>query len=283
MTGVAAALVAAILFSLGGVLQHRSVAAHASDAFDAGGMLRGVRRPIWWLGLGVQAMAVAVQLFALSQAPLATVQTVMATMVIWVLACAVMLERVRPSRPDYFGSALVGAGVVAFVLVTRSASQGSRVDARAWVFATAGCVACAGIAIAVARALPPGPAAAVLGGAAGVVNVLGAGLAGAAILLGEQAGAAVVFGSWLPYGALAVSLASIAVTVMAFAAGPVTAAIPPMIAANPVVGSALGVRLLGQSWAGGPAMTVPVALALAVMICGIVVLARSPIVAEQMA
>ena len=281
MAGVVAALVAAVLFSLGGVVQHRAVAAQATDAFDTGGMVRGVRQWSWWLGFVVQALAVVFQLLALSMAPLATVQTLMATMVVWVLVCAVVLERVRPGRPEYVGSALVGIGVLAFVLATRSAAEGSRVDPAAWAVATAVCLGCVVLAAVVARRLSRGAAAAVLGGGAGLVNVLGSGLAGAAILLGEQAGASAVFTSWLPYGAAAVTVVSIGATVMAFAAGPVTAAIPPMIAANPVVGSVLGVLLLGQSWTGGPAMVVAATAALALMIAGIVVLARSPIVAEQ--
>jgi drug/metabolite transporter (DMT)-like permease len=245
-------------------------------------MVRAVRQPAWWLGFGVQALAVVVQLIALSMAPLATVQTVMTTMIVWVLVCAAILERLRPGRAEYLGSALVGVGVLCFLLGTRPAAAGSRVDLSAWTFATAACLGAVILAAVVARALPPGPAAAVLGGGAGLANVLGAGLAGAAILLGGQEGASVVFSSFLPYGAVAVTLVSIAATVMAFAAGPVTAAIPPMIAANPVVGSLLGVLLLGQSWSGGRQTVAVVAVAVATMIAGIVVLARSPIVAEQM-
>jgi drug/metabolite transporter (DMT)-like permease len=281
MAGVVAALVAAVLFSLGGVLQHRAVAAHAVGAFDTDGMVRGVRQPMWWLGLAVQALAVLVQLVALALTALATVQTIMTTMVVWVLAFAVLLERVRPGRAEFLGSALVGAGVIGFVLATRPQVTGTEVDTTLWAVTTAACLACAVVAVGVSRTLSPGPAAAVLGGGAGLVNVLGSGLASASILLAEQSGAFAVLRSWLPYGAIAVTLASIGATVMAFAAGPATAAIPPMIAANPIAGFAFGVLLLGQSWAGGAPAAAAALVALAVTLAGIVVLARSRIVVEQ--
>lgn len=282
MTGAVVALVAAVLYSLGGVLQHRAVAAHAGGAFDGSGMARGVRQPTWWVGLGVQVLALLVQLVALGLAPLATVQTLMTTMVVWVLVCAAWLEGVRPGRAEYVGAGLVAVGVVAFVVATRTASAASSVDPAAWGVATAGCLALAALGVLAARALPAGPAAAVLGAGSGLLNVLGAGLAGAAILLGQQDGVSTALASWLPYGAAAVLVASIGGTVMAFAAGPVTAAVPPMIAANPVVGSVLGVVLLGQSWPGGAATLTVVALSLAAMVGGIAVLAGSPLVAERL-
>jgi hypothetical protein len=114
-----------------------------------------------------------------------------------------------------------------------------------------------------------------------VLNVLGAGLASAALVVMSDAGGQALLTSWLMYAAVAVLVVSIAATAVAFGAGPVTASIPPMIAANPIVGALIGIWLLGEPWPGGPVSLAVAALALVTMIAGIVMLSRTRVLAEQ--
>lgn len=283
MTGVLIALVAAVAYSLGGVMQHRAISRKAHDAFDASSIGSAARQPMWIIGLVVMAIGVAIQLVALAIMPLVVVQTIMVSMIFWILVFAVIIEKARLGRREYLGAAVLAVAVLLFVVVVQPSIGSTAVDFVGWALMSFFVVVCSTVLMLVSRRLPAGPAAALLGTAAGLINVQGAGLASASLDILSTAGIGGVFTSWLPYVAAAMIIISIAVTAMAFAAGPVTASIPPMIAANPVFGFVLGVVLLGEVWSTNAAGYVLGTLALIVMIAGIIVLSKSQVVAEQFA
>lgn len=283
MAGVLIALVAAIAYSLGGVLQHRAISRKTHDAFDASGLGSAARQPMWIIGLVVMAIGVGIQLVALAIMPLVVVQTIMVSMIFWILIFAVIIEKARLGRREYLGAVVLALAVLLFVVVVQPSIGTTAVNFGGWALMSLLVVVCATVLMLVSRRLPAGPAAALLGTAAGLINVQGAGLASASLNLLSTGGLGGLFTSWLPYVAAAMIIISIAVTAMAFAAGPVTASIPPMIAANPVFGFVLGVLLLGEVWSTNAAGYVLGAIALIVMIAGIVVLSKSKVVAEQFA
>lgn len=283
MAGILIALVAAVAYSLGGVMQHRAISRKTHDAFDAGSIGSAARQPMWIIGLIIMAAGVAIQMVSLAIMPLVVVQTIMVSMIFWILVFAVILERARLGRREYVGAGVLAVAVLLFVVVVRPTIGTTAVNFGGWALMSLLVVVCATALMLVSRRLPAGPAAALLGTAAGLINVQGAGLASAALNLLSTGGIGGVFTSWLPYVAAAMIIISIGVTAMAFAAGPVTASIPPMIAANPVFGFVLGVVLLGEVWVTNALGYVLGAIALVVMVGGIVVLSKSQIVAEQFA
>lgn len=281
--GVVIAVVAAIAYALGGVLQHLSISRSSQSAFDAKAIRAGAMKPMWLAGLIIMGVGVGIQLVALSMAELVVVQTIMVSMMVWVLIFAVVIEHVRIGGRELLGSLVLIVGVLLFIVAIQPGPQSTTVDFGGWAIATAVVAVLAVTLTLVARRLPGGPAAALLGTAAGIVNVHGAGLAAAALQEMSDAGVGAMFRSWLPYVAVAVIFASIGLTAMAFAAGPVTAAIPPMIAANPVIGFILGVALLGETLSAGPLGYGLGALSLLIMIGGIAWLSRSKVIAQQFA
>lgn len=283
MAGILIALVAAVAYSLGGVMQHRAISRKTHDAFDAGSLGSAARQPMWIIGLIVMALGVGIQLVALAIMPLVVVQTIMVSMIFWILVFAVILEKARLGRREYIGAAVLAVAVLLFVVVVQPSIGTTAVNFGGWALMSLLVVVCATVLMLVSRRLPAGPAAALLGTAAGLINVQGAGLASASLNLLSTGGIGGLFTSWLPYVAAAMIVISIGVTAMAFAAGPVTASIPPMIAANPVFGFVLGVVLLGEVWSTNALGYALGTVALVVMIAGIVVLSKSQVVAEQFA
>ncbi len=283
MWGILIAIVAAMMYALGGVLQHRVISSSSGGAFDGRGLAAGARKPLWLIGLLVMGAGVLIQLVALSMAELVIVQTIMVSMMVWVLAFAVLFEHVRLGRAEIAGSVILMIGVVSFILALQPGPQGTGADLSGWGIATAVIIGLAALLTMVATRLGSGAAAATLGTGSGMVNVLGAGLAAASLQIMNTDGPVAMFETWLPYAAGIIIALSVVLTAMAFGAGPVTAAIPPMIAANPVIGFVLGVTLLGETVSTNPANVVPAAAALIVMVLGIVRLARSKVIADQFA
>lgn len=281
MVGVIIAILAAASNSLGMVMQHRSISRASTSAFAARDIKSGVLKPMWFFGLLIMAVGVGIQMVALALTELVVVQTVMVSMMFWVILFAVLIERTRVGRREIVGSVVLIVGVALFILAIPPGDQTVTSSPQAWGVATGIALVVVLALIAIARPLPGTPAAAVLGTASGVVNVLGAGLASAALAIMNDSGVGAMFATWLPYGAFLVIISTLVPTAMAFAAGPVSVAIAPMIAANPVIGLLLGVVLLGQPVTASALAYVAATVALALMISGIAGLSRSRVIAEH--
>jgi len=281
MTGILIAVVAAVANSLGMVMQHRSISRASASGFDAKGIRSGALKPLWICGLVVMACGVGIQMVSLALTDLVIVQTIMVSLMFWVMIFAVALERAHIGRQEVIGSAILIVGVVIFTLAIQPGPQTTNSTSVAWALTTAVALVLVVILGLVARPLSAGPAAAVLGTAAGLVNVLGAGLASAALAVMSTSGWGAMFHVWLPYGAVAMIILSLVPISMAFAAGPASSAIAPMIAANPVIGLLLGVLLLGETLRASVIVYVLAAVALVMMIAGIVRLSQSRVIAEQ--
>ncbi len=283
MIGILVAVVSAVANSLGMVMQHLSISRASKSGFDAKDIKAGVFKPLWFLGLLIMATGVGVQMVALALTELVVVQTVMVSMMCWVIVFAVVIERARVGRREILGSLVLIVGVAVFIVVIQPAQQAQTSTSSGWALATVIALVLVVVLAAVARPLPGAPAAAVLGTAAGVVNVLGAGLAAASLQIMADSGWGAMFSTWLPYGAVSLIIFTLVPTAMAFAAGPVSVAIAPMIAANPVIGFLLGVALLGEALDATVLDYLLAVMALALMIGGIVTLSRSQVIAQRFA
>src|SRR5436305_13977146 len=96
---VGLALLSALLFAFGTVLQQR-VAATASDeeAARVGFLFRLARRPVWLAGIGADAGGLVCQAVALAHGRLVVVQPILAASLMFTLPIGAWLEhrRMRP-------------------------------------------------------------------------------------------------------------------------------------------------------------------------------------------
>ena len=278
------AVVSAVLQSLSNVIQHKAVfsggGAHHVTMSGTAGLLKN---KLWIAGFGVMVVAFGFQAVALGVGRLVVVQTVLVSMLVWVLLFAVFIEKIKLTALEYRGSALVIVGLVLFVIFVSPTAGARVVDFHGWAIAFVVVVAvCFGLA-GIGKKLSSGPAAALMGAAGGLSNGLNGAMTTASINLLVTHGAGALASSWLLYATIVALLLGVLFPVWAFQAGPVTASIPPLVVFNPALATVLGVLLLDQKLHESAGDIVMIAVAWALMLAGIFVLSRSKVIAEEFA
>jgi hypothetical protein len=204
LPGTVLALVAALLFGLGSVLQHEAAARAA-----AGGRLRMrtlVRQRTWLLGQVATTTGTGAQVAALALAPVALVQPLLAGALVAALGVRAVRTRRLPSRTEWAGAVLTVGGLVVFVVAARPGRGMPEGPPSGWAPVVAVAVVVLAVAATARLAAGPGPALAcgVTGGlAAGVLDVLTHALDGLRALLLQLAEGllgALLLGVPLPVG-----------------------------------------------------------------------------------
>jgi len=107
--GVAAASLATMLYGLAVVMQKSQ-----AERVGVGGVrILGTlaKRPVWLLAIAIQTVGLGFHSFALTCAPVAVVQPIIASGLVFVVAFAFLLLGERPSRRELAGTALLIAGI----------------------------------------------------------------------------------------------------------------------------------------------------------------------------
>jgi drug/metabolite transporter (DMT)-like permease len=269
------ALVAALCFSLGTVLQQQ-VASTASEeeARQAGFLLRLARRPRWLAGIAADALGFVAQAAALAIGRLVVVQPLLATTVVFSLPLGAKLGGRRVVRRDMLAALAVTAGLGVFLVVADP--TGGREDATtaAWIvsFGVAA-VVCAALALA-ARGRPPARRAGLVGAAAGILFGLSAALTKATVERLDE-GVLQVFTSWHLYALIAVGYASMSLSQSSLQTGALAPSVATQMSLDPIASLLLGIFAFDESVHEDTAGLIAALAAFAVMIAGIVVLAAS--------
>lgn len=270
------ALGAAFFIAVGNVVHQRS--AHDVTDEPVGLLdlfLRLLRDRQWWLGSAVAALGFGLQAAALGLGSVLLVQALLVTSLLFALPINARITG-RPVTPGQWAWAAVLAASVAVVVTVGNPTAGhSRAALEVWgaVVTFLGPVLI-GCAIG-ARLLAGRPAAAVLLGVVsgslwGVFAVLTKGVVDR---LGD--GAAAVLGAPEFYLWAAVGVAATAWQQSAFRAGSLSASLPTMTIAEPVVASVLGIMVLGESVRPGEDGWLALAAAVVAMVVATAALARS--------
>lgn len=210
--------------------------------------------------------------WALGHWDLSFVEPVLTTNLVVALLLAVPLSAEPVAVPELGGAVLLAAGVAVFtVFGTGRAVVPARPD---WDAAAAvGGVALVLVAAAWRRA--PGPRALVLGIAAGMVFGVQDALTRRTVrLLTGTGGHALQH--WAPYALVATALVGILIMQDAFATAPLHVSLPGISAAEPVFGILLGVAVFHEPFPRAAGALAVQAVALAVIVGGVIVIARAP-------
>ncbi|HET8601613.1 MAG TPA: DMT family transporter [Segeticoccus sp.] len=228
---------------------------------------------LWWLSLCVQAGSLLLHATALRFGSLALVQPVLALVVVLALPLNHRLNRTRLTRTEMVWAAVVTAGMAGFLLTASSGSGAAPIPLRGLLLPAIAAALLVGLCLLLARRTSPHLAALCLGVAAGVAFSL------EAALLQTTTGELVTnplsaLATPTPYALVLTGAAGVALTQLAYRAGPLSSALPAIVTVNPVA-SVLLSALVG---AGGIA-TSPGALAaevctLACLVVGVGALAR---------
>jgi drug/metabolite transporter (DMT)-like permease len=166
LDGVAAAVAAALLFSLSVVVQKRE-----AERVARGGvwiLASLARRPVWLLALALQLAGFALQSWALTRAPVTVVEPVVAGGLVFVVLFALVVLRERPGRQELSGTLLLALGLGLLVSNFQTVSAFGRVSEHDLGLATAAALGLTLLLVALARAPFANRAALLLGTAAGV-------------------------------------------------------------------------------------------------------------------
>ncbi|PVZ08594.1 DMT family transporter [Actinomycetospora cinnamomea] len=134
IVAVPAAVVGAAGFGLASAAQQRATHEVPMTATLNPRLLVDLVRHRWWLiGLVATVLALAMQLVALAFGPLAVVQPLLVTGVVFAGVFAALLHRRAPDRWVVLGGLVTAAGLAAFLLLARPSTpaQGGRLDVTA--------------------------------------------------------------------------------------------------------------------------------------------------------
>ncbi len=249
MVEILLALLAALLFALGTVLQQKASLDEPSTAegSSSGLLLRMARRPVWLAGIAADALGFGAQAVALTIGRIAVVQPLLITSVVFALPLGARLTGQHVGRREIGGAVLVTSALAVFLLVADP--SGGRNDAPLGQWLIAGAVfgaLSAVLVLAASRTHSPPAKAALLGTATGLLFGLSAALTKA---VGDQVEEDLftIFVNWHLYALIVVGYASMTLNQLALATGALAPAVATAMAFDPISSVVLGTTLLQES------------------------------------
>jgi len=272
-------VVAAVVVAAGEVIQQRMAAqAPPEDNLSPKLLLWLVQRPRWLAGVGCSLVGNSAFATALGMGSVVLVEAVFVSRLIFGLVIAAFWGWHRVPGRDLLGGAVVVVGIAAFLVVAQPTTPEVGTVHVNWWLGAACPLALATVLAVVASRFAGAPRAAMLGAGAGILFGLQAVLVQAAVhVLGDH-GVLGLLRTWNGYVVVAVALFGMLLVQSAFESAPLPSSYPAVVTAQLLSAFSLGVWVLhGEVRATAPWVygLVP---ALLVMIGGITMLTRSPLV-----
>ena len=276
---IAFAALAAFTNALTSVLQRMGVeTAPESSALRASLIGHAVKQRIWLIGFGFSLVQFGFVATALKHGELSTVQPVLTTELLFLLLILAVWFRYRLGAREWLGAVLVVAGLGGFFLAARPHGGQLLPSGSQWLVATLAVAAAVACGILAALRGPRWWRAAALGAATAVTASYTSALT-KAITGYLDHGWSAVFSHFEPYMLAVVGVGTVFLLQSALHAGPITASRTTLVTLNPMVSIVLGTTLFGDVLHGGAVWIALEVVALGVLVAGVVVLTRSPLVA----
>ena len=269
------AVAAALMIGIGDVLEQRSAQQVTDKPVGTVALFRRLLRDRrWWTGSLVAAAGFGLQAAALGLGSVVLVQALSVTSLLFALVISATVNHRRITRWQGIWAALLVAAVAVVVTVGNPQAGNPRGSLQTW-----------GI---VAAVMGPGLILCVIGArkfsgsvSALLLGVMSGSLWGLFTVLTK--GVVDQLGHGIPallrmpevYVWAALGIAATAWEQSAFRAGPLTASLPAVTVAEPIVGSVLGVTVLGETLRTNNVGVVALSVSVAVMVAATVALAHS--------
>ena len=268
------ALGAAFFIAIGDVIHQRSAHEVTDEPVSHVDLfMRLLRDGQWWLGSLVSAAGFGLQAAALGLGSVLLVQALLVTSLLFALPINARLTHRRVTRWEWTWAALLAAAVAVIVTVGNPTAGHSRASFETWT-AVIAVLGPALVLCVVGARIWSGPVSAVL-----LALVSGA-LWGVFAVLTKGVVDRLDDGLWALlrtpelYVWALVAIAGTAWQQSSFRAGALTASLPTMTVAEPVVGWVLGIVVLGETLRPGDAGWLTLIVAVAVMVVATAALAR---------
>jgi drug/metabolite transporter (DMT)-like permease len=273
VVGVAAAL----SLGLGYVLQQR-VAAQASASRPLSYWLLWwlMHKRVWWAGIGAMVAGQLLGGWALHLASVALVEPLLSTSLLFAFAFAAMLSKQSVRWFEVVGALLLSASLGVFIAVGNPHSSPNPEPNRA-VIVLAVCLVAAVVVVlvSISRTGRLLRRSVLLASAAGLLYGLQDASTRAVLTDASEHGVLAVLHSHWSLVVVAAATVGIVLSQSAFNAARLDLSLPPITAAEPVAGIALGVSLLGDVVSVTAAGLAVECICLVAMLGGIVLIARS--------
>jgi drug/metabolite transporter (DMT)-like permease len=266
------ALLAALAFALGTVLQQRGTLQTSAEEGDPRFLAEIIRKPVWLLGGSLQVCGWVLQAAALDRGSLAVVQSLCALSLVFALPLGVRLTGQHIGRRSIIGACATLVGIVFFITVGQPQGGTSQPAAASWWFAGLVIVGLMIVLAWQARRRRGAVSAALFATAAGLsfgfqaavtkvfVNQIGYGLG-------------VILSSWTTYALILSALAGFALQQSALKTGFLAPAMAASNASTLAVSVLLGVTLFQETLSSGQGRLPPAIFGIALAIVGVVLLA----------
>jgi drug/metabolite transporter (DMT)-like permease len=273
--GPALAIVAALFFALGTVLQQKGTLSTEAGEGDPHFLVQILRRPVWLAGAILMAVGWVLQATALDRASLVVVQSLTALQLVVALPLGVWLTHQHIGRRELAGAGLTVVGIIFFISAGQPQGGTAHPSAASWWIACITIAILVVVLVAVGRRFSGAAMALTMGAAAG----LGFGLQAAVTktFVNEVSGGVIVLlGSWSVWVLILSALTGFALQQSALKTGVLA---PAMASANSVTlftSVVLGITVYDEALSkGGAAHSGSAYVGLFVAIAGIAMLAGS--------
>jgi drug/metabolite transporter (DMT)-like permease len=271
LLGLLLAVLSAVLFAVGAVLQHE--AAELSMSSGSLSLRRLIRRRRWMLGQTSTFLGTASQVVALAVAPVAVVQPILAVSLVVGLGFRAVRNRQAPLRLELIGAGMTTVGLAVFLVAARPATRAGHTPPPSTLEVIIAVVLSLALVLGATLLGRGAHGAVACGSAAGIA----AGIAAVLISVGarslQEEGWAKTLAGVTVWGAVIVAVVAIIGGQQAYARGSLAWSLPALILMDPVSAVPAARWLLGEHLEPGhAAIWLPAAVVAAI---GVVVLART--------
>ena len=271
------AVLAAAANALATVLQRIGVEDAAGDRGAMSLVASVLRRPVWFLGLGLAAASFLLQATALSLGDLSVVQPMMVTELLFLLVILSVWFHRALGWKEWLGAVGTATGLGVFLAMSNAGGGHARPTRTDWILLL---VASGGALLVSSIAAQRGPRwwrAAAFGFAGGIAFALTAAFVKTAADQWSR-GPVYVLSHFEAYGAAAAGLVGLVLSQHALEAGPVAASQSALLVVNPLSSIVMGIWLFGDHLRASGLRLGLEAAGLAAMFLSLLVLAASPLV-----
>ncbi len=166
--GPALAILAALFFALGTVLQQKGTLSTEAGEGDPRFLVQILRRPVWLAGAALMAVGWVLQATALDRASLVVVQSLTALQLVVALPLGVWLTAQHIGRRELAGAALTVAGIIFFISAGQPQGGTAHPSAASWWIACLSIAVLIIVLVAVGRRFRGAAMALTIGAAAGL-------------------------------------------------------------------------------------------------------------------
>lgn len=278
------AVCAALVVATGEVIQQRSAAqAPPEDNLSIRLLIWLVQRPRWLGGVACSFAGNALFALALHSGGIIRVESVFVIRLVFGLVIAAFWGWHRVPVRDLVGALAITAGMATFLLVGQPHRSQTTVPPMRWVEGAGSLVFLAVLLAVIASRLPSIRRAPVLGAGAGTLFGVQASLVQSAVAVITAGGILSLLTTWNGYTVVVVALTGMLIVQSAFEAAPLAASYPAIVTSQLLSSIVVGLWVLGGTLRIDPVRAAVMVVALLVMIGGIFMLTRSPIVTGQLA